>query len=126
MIFVDAGTVHALGPGVVMLETQQTSDLTYRMYDYGSSRELHLEKAFAAMQLMTRAGQRAAAHGRWAHRSDRRALLPDREMAGGSWDRDCARRRRGRWCRCCLSCRDAIRISGDGFEPFRWSATSSR
>jgi mannose-6-phosphate isomerase len=57
MIFVDAGTVHALGPGVVMLETQQTSDLTYRMYDYGSARELHLEKSFAAMRLVTRAGK---------------------------------------------------------------------
>lgn len=57
MIFVDAGTVHAMGPGVVILETQQTSDLTYRMYDYGSSRELHLEKAFAAMKLTTRAGK---------------------------------------------------------------------
>lgn len=57
MIFVDAGTVHAMGPGVVVLETQQTSDLTYRMYDYGSSRELHLEKSFAAMRLTTRAGK---------------------------------------------------------------------
>jgi len=57
MIFVDAGTVHALGPGVVILETQQTSDLTYRMYDYGSARELHLEKSFAAMKLTTRAGK---------------------------------------------------------------------
>jgi mannose-6-phosphate isomerase len=57
MIFVDAGTVHAMGPGVVILETQQTSDLTYRMYDYGSARELHLEKSFAAMRLKTRAGK---------------------------------------------------------------------
>lgn len=57
MIFVDAGTVHAMGPGVVVLETQQTSDLTYRMYDYGSGRQLHLEKAFAAMKLTTRAGK---------------------------------------------------------------------
>jgi mannose-6-phosphate isomerase len=57
MLFVDAGTVHAMGPGVVMLETQQTSDLTYRMYDYGSARELHLEKSFAAMRLKTRAGK---------------------------------------------------------------------
>ena len=44
MLFVDAGTVHAIGPGVVLLETQQTSDITYRMYDYGRPRELHLEK----------------------------------------------------------------------------------
>ncbi|HEX4005665.1 MAG TPA: type I phosphomannose isomerase catalytic subunit [Acidobacteriaceae bacterium] len=57
MLFVDAGTVHAIGPGVVILETQQTSDLTYRMYDYGSPRELHLEKSFAAMHLKTRAGK---------------------------------------------------------------------
>ena len=33
MVFVDAGTVHAIGPGVVLLETQQTCDVTYRMYD---------------------------------------------------------------------------------------------
>lgn len=57
MIFVAAGTVHAMGPGVVILETQQTSDLTYRMYDYGSARELHLEKSFAAMRLKTTAGK---------------------------------------------------------------------
>lgn len=57
MIFVAAGTVHAIGPGSVLLETQQTSDLTYRMYDYGSPRELHLEKAMAAMRLTTRAGR---------------------------------------------------------------------
>lgn len=57
MIFVEAGTVHAMGPGVVILETQQTSDLTYRLYDYGSGRELHLEKSLAAMRLRTHAGK---------------------------------------------------------------------
>ncbi|HEX3986145.1 MAG TPA: type I phosphomannose isomerase catalytic subunit [Acidobacteriaceae bacterium] len=57
MLLVAAGTVHAMGSGVVILETQQTSDLTYRMYDYGSARELHLEKSFAAMRLQTRAGK---------------------------------------------------------------------
>jgi mannose-6-phosphate isomerase len=57
MLFVDAGTVHAMGPGVVVLETQQTSDLTYRMYDYGRPRELHLDKAFEALRLKTRAGK---------------------------------------------------------------------
>jgi len=57
MLFVDAGTVHAMGPGVVILETQQTSDLTYRMYDYGRPRELHLEKSLEAMRLRTRAGK---------------------------------------------------------------------
>ncbi len=57
MLFVDAGTVHAMGPGVVILETQQTSDLTYRMYDYGRPRELHLDKSLEAMRLKTRAGK---------------------------------------------------------------------
>jgi mannose-6-phosphate isomerase len=57
MIFVDAGTVHAIGPGAVILETQQTSDLTYRMYDYGRPRELHLEKSLEAMRLSTGAGK---------------------------------------------------------------------
>jgi mannose-6-phosphate isomerase len=56
MIFVDAGTVHAIGPGLVILETQQNSDLTYRMYDYGRPRELHLEKSLEAMRMSTCAG----------------------------------------------------------------------
>jgi len=42
---------------VVILETQQTSDLTYRLYDYGRPRELHLDKSFEAMRLKTRAGK---------------------------------------------------------------------
>jgi len=57
MIFVDAGTVHAIGPGVVLLETQQNSDLTYRMYDYGRPRELHIDKSLEAMRMHTRAGK---------------------------------------------------------------------
>ncbi len=60
MFFVDAGTVHAIGPGCVLLETQQNCDLTYRMYDYGRGRELHLEKAFEAMRLKTDAGLKPA------------------------------------------------------------------
>lgn len=57
MIFVDAGTVHAIAPGSVFLEIQQNSDLTYRIYDYGRPRELHLEKSFQAMRLQTHAGK---------------------------------------------------------------------
>ncbi|MBS1815493.1 MAG: class I mannose-6-phosphate isomerase [Acidobacteria bacterium] len=56
MVFVDAGTVHAIGPGLTLLETQQTSDTTYRMYDYGRPRELHLEQGIAAMREKTEAG----------------------------------------------------------------------
>jgi mannose-6-phosphate isomerase len=57
MIFVDAGTVHAIGPGVVLLETQQTSDITYRLYDYGRPRELHIDRGLAATRLQTAAGK---------------------------------------------------------------------
>ncbi len=56
MIFVDAGTVHAIWPGSILLETQQNCDLTYRMYDYGRPRELHIEKSLEATRLVTRAG----------------------------------------------------------------------
>ena len=57
MVFVDAGTVHAIGPGVVLLETQQTSDTTYRMFDYGRPRPLHVEQGLGVTKLATRAGK---------------------------------------------------------------------
>ena len=57
MIFVDAGTVHAIGPGVVLLEVQQTCDITYRLFDYGRPRELHLEQGLKVTKAETRAGK---------------------------------------------------------------------
>ena len=42
-----AGTVHAIGPGLTVVEIQQNVDLTYRLYDYGSDRELHLDAGIA-------------------------------------------------------------------------------
>ena len=57
MVFVDAGTVHAIWPGSIILETQQNCDLTYRMYDYGRPRELHVEKSLEATKLTTHAGK---------------------------------------------------------------------
>jgi mannose-6-phosphate isomerase len=57
MIYVDAGTVHAIWPGSILLETQQNSDTTYRMFDYGRPRELHIEKSLEATRLVTRAGK---------------------------------------------------------------------
>ncbi len=124
MIFVDAGTVHAMGPGVVILETQQTSDLTYRMYDYGSARELHLEKSFAAMRLKTRAGkvpprpvdghcvlidERYFRIERWPL-ADRRSGCADGAESGGA-DAVCARR-------------DRFRYRAKASRPSPWSATS--
>jgi mannose-6-phosphate isomerase len=57
MIYVDAGTVHAIGPGAIFIETQQNSDTTYRLYDYGRPRELHVEHGLAATKEKTMAGQ---------------------------------------------------------------------
>lgn len=51
VIPVPAGTLHALGPGLLLYEVQQRSDLTYRLYDYGRPRELHLEKGLAVAKL---------------------------------------------------------------------------
>ena len=43
--FVPAGTVHALGEGLALVEVQQFSDVTYRLYDYGRDRPLHLSQS---------------------------------------------------------------------------------
>ena len=56
MVFVDAGTVHAIGPGMVVLETQQYSDTTYRLWDYGRPRELHVEAGMNVTRTATLAG----------------------------------------------------------------------
>ncbi|MGC1619435.1 MAG: class I mannose-6-phosphate isomerase [Candidatus Acidiferrum sp.] len=54
--FVPAGTPHTIGPGMILCEVQQYSDLTYRVYDYGrvdvhgKPRELHIEKALQVIE----------------------------------------------------------------------------
>lgn len=45
--FVPAGTIHAIGAGISLLEFQQNADVTYRLYDYGRPRELHLDDGIA-------------------------------------------------------------------------------
>lgn len=57
VFFIEAGTVHAIGPGIVICEIQQNSDTTYRVYDFnrtddkGRARELHIDKAAAVSRL---------------------------------------------------------------------------
>jgi mannose-6-phosphate isomerase len=46
-VYSPAGTVHALGPGLSVIEVQQNRDVTYRLFDYGRDRELHLDAAVA-------------------------------------------------------------------------------
>jgi len=57
MIYVAGGTVHTLGPGAIIVETQQQSDTTYRLYDYGRPRELHLKKGLAAIKIDVKSGK---------------------------------------------------------------------
>ena len=47
VISVPAGTIHAIGAGLVIAEVQQRSDATFRLFDYGRRRELHVERAIA-------------------------------------------------------------------------------
>ena len=57
MIYVTAGTVHTMGGGAVLVETQQQSDTTYRLYDYGRPRELHLERGLASIKVEAKSGK---------------------------------------------------------------------
>ena len=103
-----AGAVHALGAGLVVCEIQQTSDVTYRLYDYGRlpARQLHLDHGLAVATFGPHAG-RELAHGerlaaceyfvteRWAlsaaRQSDRDAVLIVLEGAGQIDDQPFAR-----------------------------------
>jgi mannose-6-phosphate isomerase len=73
-IFVPAGTAHTIGPGLVLCEIQEHSDLTYRVYDYnrrdsqGRARTLHVEKALEVMRFGKQCGGK---------------LHPDSEQRGG-------------------------------------------
>jgi len=55
--YIPANTVHAIGAGVSLIEIQQNSDITYRLYDYGRPRELHLREGMAVAR-----GEPYAAH----------------------------------------------------------------
>ncbi|QGP81007.1 class I mannose-6-phosphate isomerase [Sphingobium sp. CAP-1] len=50
--FIPAGTVHAVGAGITLVEVQQNVDVTYRLYDYGRPRELHLEDGAAVSRAL--------------------------------------------------------------------------
>lgn len=49
-IYIPAGTVHAIGAGLRLMEVQQSCDLTYRLYDWGRGREVHIEKGLAVIK----------------------------------------------------------------------------
>ena len=49
-IFIPAGTVHAIGRGLRLLEVQQSCNITYRLYDWGRPREVHIEKGTSVIK----------------------------------------------------------------------------
>ena len=57
--YIPAGTVHAIGAGVTLVEVQQYADITYRLYDYGRPRELHLDDGVAVSKAVPYADPRS-------------------------------------------------------------------
>jgi len=76
-----AGTVHALGPGLKLIEVQQNIDLTYRLYDYGRPRELHLEDGVA----VSNPGPYAAPFEPYRLTSNREILAAGRKFVLERW-----------------------------------------
>jgi mannose-6-phosphate isomerase len=64
-----AGTIHSIGAGLTLLEVQQNSDVTYRLYDFGRPRELHLDEGIAAAKPDLR-----------IDKSSERAIQPNRSV----------------------------------------------
>ncbi len=69
VVFVPAGTIHAIGEGLTLFEIQQESDITYRLYDYGRPRQLHLDHGLSVSRLEP-----------FEPQSTRRMLAPGREL----------------------------------------------
>ena len=69
LLYSPAGTIHAIGGGIALIEIQQNLDLTYRLYDYDRPRELHLDEGIAV-----------AMPGPWTPPSLPRATGPGREL----------------------------------------------
>ena len=118
MIFVDAGTVHAVGPDAVLLETQQNSDLTYRMYDYGRPRELHVDLSIEAMRLKTDAGKVApVAENRHQRLIETKYFRIERFPLDGRQRQDTLKPRTGQM-EILFVASGGAKLFGDGFEPF--------
>lgn len=90
--YIPANTVHAIGGGVSIIEVQQNSDITYRLYDYGRPRELHLEEGMAVAKgepydmskhlTLPETGDVGLVNGPF-FRLDRVDGLPDKSTAAG-------------------------------------------
>lgn len=65
VVLVPAGTVHSIGPDVVVFEVQQNSDITYRLFDWGRPRELQIEKGLRAVVTETELSVPGRESGQW-------------------------------------------------------------
>ncbi len=87
VVLVSAGTVHAIGAGIVLAEIQQNSDTTYRLYDWGrSGRELHIEKALAVARFVPIAAPKIPTLTIRHATHDRALLVACRYFALELWD----------------------------------------
>jgi mannose-6-phosphate isomerase len=91
--FVAPGTPHTIGPGMILCEVQQNSDLTYRLYDYdrrdanGNPRQLHIDKAMAVIDFRNRCGGKIPPLPLNSSDGVRKALLAAcRYFAAERWD----------------------------------------
>ena len=89
--FVPAGTPHTIGPGMVLCEIQEYSDLTYRVYDYGRvddkgiPRELHIKKALDVIQFGRPIGAKTSRIRLRAHGADVSLVAACRYFATERW-----------------------------------------
>ena len=122
-----AGTVHAIGPGLVILEVQQASDVTYRLYDWdrpgedGKPRPLHQEKALEVMKLQG-PGRPETPKTLWQDSSGRGSLLlsnPYFSLLKWEVKKKCAWQGNESACRLLfvLAGRGLLHFAGGGREP---------
>jgi mannose-6-phosphate isomerase len=108
-LHVPAGTIHAIGSGIALLEFQQNSDATYRLYDYGRPRELHVDDAVAVARLSAYPDRLA----RRVNGADKTILIEEPEFTLVHSRSDCLQDRT-RWI---LPLEGSVRCNGDVAGP---------
>ena len=136
--YTPSGTVHAIGPGLTVVEIQQNVDLTYRLYDYGSDRELHLDAGIPVSDPVPyvathrpyelAAGREILCDGpaftieRWrgqAERAERSTASRSRPAAAG-WSKVAPRSRSGRRAICSSHIRGRASRRSCALDPHSW------
>jgi mannose-6-phosphate isomerase len=87
IFYLPAGTVHAIGAGITLIEVQQNVDVTYRLYDYGRARELHLDDGIA----VSRGEPFICQNGGFELADGRAVLVSGRKFVVEKWTWDGAR-----------------------------------